>query len=57
MRLFKHRCPNPKCRALLAIPEKVRGQYVRCASCGQFFFVPLLLRATTGGHGPVRKAG
>jgi hypothetical protein len=57
MRSFKHQCPNPKCRTLLSIPDKMRGHYARCANCGQSFFVPLLLRISNKTDARVRKAG
>jgi predicted Zn finger-like uncharacterized protein len=41
---FKHRCPNPKCRAILAIDEKKRGKHVRCSECSQSFVVPFVLQ-------------
>ncbi|MDY6914670.1 MAG: hypothetical protein SVT52_09485 [Planctomycetota bacterium] len=31
---------NPKCRVMLTVPEQMRGQRVRCAACGEIFFVP-----------------
>jgi len=36
------RCPNPKCRQVLVIPEDLRGLRARCAKCGQSFPLPLL---------------
>ncbi len=33
-------CPNLKCRKLLRVPEKCRGQHVRCQFCGLTFRVP-----------------
>jgi hypothetical protein len=43
MRSFQHRCPNPGCRAVLSIPENMRGKTVVCARCGQSFFIPIML--------------
>lgn len=37
-------CPKLSCRAVLRVPETVRGKKVRCAQCGTAFFVP----ATSG---------
>ena len=37
---FRLRCPNPKCRVVLSIPEQLHGQHVRCAGCGTSFLVP-----------------
>ncbi|RPI61530.1 MAG: hypothetical protein EHM48_05495 [Planctomycetaceae bacterium] len=34
------RCPNPKCRVVLSIPEQLHGQHVKCAGCGTSFLVP-----------------
>jgi len=33
-------CPRLGCRALLRVPDTVRGQRVRCAECGMAFVVP-----------------
>lgn len=33
-------CPNLLCRSLLQVPERVRGQKVRCGRCGKNFIVP-----------------
>lgn len=33
-------CPRLTCRALLCVPEKVRGKRVRCTSCGTTLIVP-----------------
>jgi len=33
-------CPNLKCRAVLQVPDSVRGQTVRCGHCGTLFAVP-----------------
>ncbi len=52
---YKYRCPNPKCRKLLAIPPDTQGQEVRCQGCGELFVAPVkfdmaetLGRATSG---------
>lgn len=34
-------CPNLKCRKVLQVPGKLRGQHVRCHYCGMTFCVPL----------------
>lgn len=34
-------CPNLKCRSVLQVPEKARGQKVRCGQCGTAFMVPI----------------
>ena len=34
------KCPNLKCRKLLKVPEKSRGQRVRCSYCGSILLVP-----------------
>lgn len=33
-------CPRLRCRAVLRVPDDVRGKRVRCAQCGLAFFVP-----------------
>jgi len=57
MQCFEHRCPNPKCRALLSIPEEMRGHSARCAKCKQSFFVPFLLGHSNKSSSRLRKAG
>jgi len=57
MRPLTYRCPNPKCRTMLVIPESMRGQTVRCADCGHSFVVPILLRVEGRKPGNYRKAG
>jgi hypothetical protein len=57
MQCFKHRCPNPKCRALLSIPEETRGHSARCAKCEQSFFVPFILESAGKNRPHLRKAG
>jgi hypothetical protein len=34
-------CPNLKCRRVLQVPAKYRGQHVKCRYCGLTFAVPL----------------
>jgi len=33
-------CPKLTCRAVLRVPESVRGKKVRCPECGATFMVP-----------------
>ena len=33
-------CPKLTCRAVLRVPESVRGKQVRCPECGATFMVP-----------------
>lgn len=33
-------CPRLSCRAILRVPDEVRGQRVRCSECGMAFVVP-----------------
>lgn len=33
-------CPNLRCRAILQVPDKVRGKKVRCGKCHRNFIVP-----------------
>jgi hypothetical protein len=37
----KYRCPNPKCREKLMIPDKMQGKEVRCARCKELFVAPI----------------
>jgi len=46
MKSFSYRCPNPRCRAMLSIPESMRGQSARCGSCSQEFVVPFVVPRT-----------
>ena len=33
-------CPKLRCRAILQVPDSVRGKRVRCGECGASFLVP-----------------
>lgn len=33
-------CPKLTCRAVLRVPDEVRGQRIRCGECGTAFVVP-----------------
>jgi len=33
-------CPRLRCRAILQVPDSVRGKRVRCGECGASFLVP-----------------
>lgn len=33
-------CPKLTCRAVLRVPDKVRGERIRCGECGTAFMVP-----------------
>lgn len=33
-------CPKLTCRAVLRVPDNVRGKRVRCSECGLAFLVP-----------------
>jgi hypothetical protein len=35
-------CPNLKCRRVLQVPSKFRGQHVKCRYCSLTFAVPRL---------------
>jgi hypothetical protein len=35
-------CPNLKCRRVLQVPSKYRGQHVKCRYCSLTFAVPHL---------------
>jgi len=60
MRPFQYRCPNPKCRVLLSIPESMRGRSARCGSCSQEFVAPFIVSRPFGQDKPpsppLRKA-
>ena len=34
-------CPNLVCRSVLRVPDRARGQKVRCCRCGKYFRIPL----------------
>ena len=38
-------CPRLSCRAVLQVPETVRGKRVRCGKCGSTFIVPGNIKA------------
>ncbi|MHC5109170.1 MAG: MJ0042-type zinc finger domain-containing protein [Planctomycetota bacterium] len=38
-------CPRLSCKAVLQVPDKVRGKRVRCGHCGNTFIVPSGLRS------------
>jgi hypothetical protein len=38
---YKYRCPNPKCRKTLAIPQSSQGKEVRCEGCKELFVAPV----------------
>jgi hypothetical protein len=51
------RCPNPKCRVTLHVPEAMLGRHVRCGGCGHSFLVPATAAVHTGRRSsPRRKA-
>jgi len=33
-------CPNLRCRQILSVPDKTRGNRLRCSYCGHIFLVP-----------------
>jgi hypothetical protein len=39
-------CPRLSCRAILRVPDNVRGQRVRCSECGMAFVVPHVSKST-----------
>lgn len=46
-------CPRLQCRAILRVPETVRGKQVRCGECGMAFIVPKTERSAAK---PKKKA-
>ncbi len=45
-------CPRLSCRAILRVPDTVRGQRVRCSECGMAFVVPQTSRPQTPRNKP-----
>ena len=43
-------CPRLSCRAILRVPDSVRGERVRCKECGMAFVVPKYTKS--GGQRP-----
>ncbi|MGB0714786.1 MAG: hypothetical protein ACPGXK_02855 [Phycisphaerae bacterium] len=39
-------CPRLSCRAVLQVPENVRGKRVRCGKCSSTFIVPANIKST-----------
>ena len=33
-------CPNLACKAILHVPDNMRGQMIRCGQCGTYLTVP-----------------
>ena len=33
-------CPNLSCKAILHVPDNMRGQMIRCGQCGTYLTVP-----------------
>ncbi len=48
-------CPRLTCRAVLSVPDKVRGKRVRCAECGVSFMVPQSGKPTPAARKPAEK--
>jgi hypothetical protein len=44
-------CPRLSCRAVLRVPDAVRGKRVRCCECGMTFFVPAAGKPEPAGKG------
>ncbi len=42
-------CPRLRCRAVLRVPDNVRGMRVRCSECGMTFVVPAQGKAAAAG--------
>lgn len=49
-------CPKLQCRAILQVPEGVRGKRVRCGECGSAFLVPVLSKPGTPKNKPLKEA-
>ncbi len=48
-------CPRLTCRAVLRVPDHVRGKHVRCAECGVLLLVPMIERPAQ--TQPKKRAG
>jgi len=48
-------CPRLSCRAILRVPDNVRGQRVRCCECGVSFMVPTENSKAPKGVEPPKK--
>ncbi len=48
-------CPRLTCRAVLRVPDQVRGRRVRCAECGLSFVVPQIGKPTPTARKPAEK--
>lgn len=48
-------CPNLRCRAVLQVPDNVRGKNVRCGHCSTVFTVPM--KAAEPAHRPQGAEG
>jgi DNA-directed RNA polymerase subunit RPC12/RpoP len=38
--ILRIRCPDLRCRCILAVPAETRGKVLRCARCGTKVLVP-----------------
>ncbi len=50
-------CPNLKCRKVLQVPGKCRGQHVKCHFCGTNFGVPLAKQEAAAAGEAMNDAG
>jgi hypothetical protein len=50
-------CPNLSCKTVLHVPEKMRGQMIRCGKCGTYLMVPRARTCppATGGGQPAQS--
>ncbi len=49
-------CPKLTCRAVLRVPDGVRGKKVRCPECGATFMVPAEDKPTPKKPRPTEKS-
>ena len=49
-------CPKLQCRAILQVPEGVRGKRVRCGECGAAFLVPAVSAPDNKKKKPLKDA-
>lgn len=45
-------CPRLSCRAILRVPDEVRGKRVRCSECGGTLVVPAASKPAPGQKPP-----
>jgi hypothetical protein len=49
-------CPKLTCRAVLRVPDQIRGKRIRCGECGTAFLVPERPRTSAPSSPPEMEA-